>query len=86
MPIWITNTFNFIKPLLCDDGKLSVGRVGLWILLYKALSVISITPEGTITDIPLNLLYLTIIFVIYNFSKKVDVFVKVANAIWPTGK
>ena len=86
MPTWIKNTFNFIKPLFCEEDKLSVGRVGLWVLLIKVLTIVKISADGVVTDIPTNLLYLTIVFVIYNFSKKVDVFVKVANAIWPNGK
>lgn len=76
----------FLAPLVCEDGKLSFGRVGLWILLCKIMSIVTVIPSGTVTDVPTNLLYLTICFIIYNFSKKVDVFVKVANAIWPNGK
>lgn len=48
--------------------------------MYKALSIVTITEAGTVTDIPMNLLYLTIAFVAYNFSKKADVFVKVISA------
>ena len=79
MPLWIKNTFNFIKPLFCEDDKLSVGRVGLWILIVKILTVVKIT-SGGVTDVPENMLLLTIVFVAYNFSKKKDVFVDIINA------
>ena len=74
------SVFNFIKPLLCEDDKLSVGRVGLWILLVKILTIVEISANSKATDIPENMLFLTIVFVAYNFSKKSDVFVKIINA------
>ena len=83
---WYTKVFNFIKPLFCEEDKLSIGRVGLWILLIKVLTIVKISADGVVTDVPTNLLYLVFCFVLYNFSKKVDAFVKVANAIWPNGK
>lgn len=80
MPQWIKTTFNFVTALICENNKLSVGRVGLWLLLYKAWTIVEITADNTVTDIPSNLLFLIIIFVAYNLSKKVDVFVKIINA------
>ena len=82
----IPSIFNFIKPLFCEDDKISTGRVGLWVLLVKVLTIVKISADGIVTDVPTNLLYLVFCFVLYNFSKKADVFVKVANAIWPNGK
>lgn len=76
----LTKIFNFVKPLFCEDDKLSVGRVGLWVLIGKILTIVEISVDSKVTDIPDNLLLLTAIFVAYNFSKKVDVFVKVINA------
>ena len=80
MPQWIKDTFNFIKPLFCEGGGLSIGRVGLWVLLYKIWTIVEISPNTQVSDIPENLLFLTIVFVAYNLSKKVDVFVKIVNA------
>ena len=77
---WIKNIFNFVKPLVCEDDKLSVGRVGLWVLLTKILTIVEISIDSKVTDVPPNLLFLTIVFIAYNFSKKVDVFVKIVNA------
>lgn len=76
----IKNIFNFIKPLFCEGDKLSIGRVGLWVLLIKVLTIVEVSADSSVTDIPPNLLFLTIIFVAYNLSKKIDVFVKIINA------
>ena len=76
----IKNVFNFVKSLVCEDDKLSVGRVGLWVLLYKAMAIVKIAEDNTVTDIPPNMLFLLIVFIAYNLSKKVDVFVKIINA------
>jgi len=77
---WYKKVFNFVTSLICEDGKLSVGRVGLWVLLYKAMTIVKITADNVVTDVPPNMLFLIIIFIAYNFSKKVDVFVKIINA------
>lgn len=76
----IPNIFNFIKPLFCEDDKVSIGRVGLWVLLYKIWTIVEISADNQVSDVPENLLFLTIVFVAYNLSKKVDVFVKIINA------
>ena len=76
---WYTKVFNFFKSLVCEGDNLSIGRVGLWVLLYKIWTIVEISTDG-VTDVPDNLLFLTIIFVAYNLSKKVDVFVKIINA------
>lgn len=78
--VWLKNIFTFIKPLFCEGDKLSIGRVGLWVLLVKILTIVKVSIDSIVTDIPPNLLFLTIIFVAYNLSKKVDVFVKLINA------
>ena len=74
------NIFNFVKSLVCENETLSVGRVGLWVLLYKAMTIVKIAEDNTVTDIPSNMLFLLIVFIAYNLSKKVDVFVKIINA------
>ena len=77
---WYKKVFNFVKPLFCEDDKLSIGRVGLWVCLYKIWTIVEISADTKVTDIPTNMLFLTIVFVAYNLSKKIDVFVKVINA------
>ena len=80
---WYKKVFNFFKSLVCEGDNLSIGRVCLWVLLYKIWTIVKIsTTDGVtgVTDVPDNLLFLTIIFVAYNLSKKVDVFVKIINA------
>lgn len=81
---WYKKVFNFVKPLACENDVLSIGRVGLWVLLYKIWTIVEISTNNQtnnqVSDIPENLLFLTIVFVAYNLSKKVDVFVKIINA------
>ena len=86
MPQWIKSTFNFIKPLFCEDDKLSIGRVGLWVCLSKIWTIVEISTLNTVTDIPANMLILTMVFVAYNFSKKKALFIDLIKAIWPNGK
>ncbi len=80
----IKSAFNFFKSLVCDNGGgLSVGRVGLWILLYKAWMIIEIREINNVvivTDIPPYLFGLIIVFVAYNFSKKKEMFIELINA------
>ena len=77
---WYKKIFNFVKPLVCENDGLSIGRAGLWVLLYKIWTIVELSADSKVSDIPENLLFLTIVFVAYNLSKKVDVFVKIINA------
>lgn len=83
----IKGIFDFVKPLVCENGyRLSIGRVGLWVCLYKIWTIVEITTETNVTDIPSNMLLLTIVFITYNFSKKVDEFERIIKAWRGTNK
>lgn len=75
----------YLRPLVCDNGGgLSMGRIIAWIVLYKCLTIVEAvkisTGELSVSDIPTNLFYTLVVLMIYNFSKKVDVFIKLLHA------
>lgn len=77
---WIKKIFNFVKPLFCEGDKLSIGRVGLWVCLYKIWTIVAPSTDSTVADIPTNMLLLTMAFVAYNFSKKKALFIDLIKA------
>lgn len=72
--------FNFIKPLLCENGGgMSLGRIGLWLTLSPAIKL-----WWTGADIKEHHLYVLGFFLCYNMYKKlpmiIDPFIKLIQA------
>ena len=80
LPQWIKSIFNFVSPLFCEDGTPSIGRVGLWVCLYKIWTIVAISVDSKVSDVPTNMLLLTMVFVAYNFSKKKALFIDLIKA------
>lgn len=79
-----------IRPLLCENGGgFSVGRIGLWVILIKCLTiwevVIDAKNEIIVTDIPPYLFYTLVVFTLYNMYKKIPMFIKLIQAWKGTG-
>jgi len=65
-----------IKTLFCEDKKnLSLGRVGLWLVLIPALKIWWLG-----TDIKENHLYVLGFFLIYNSYKKMPMIINLVKA------
>ena len=67
--------FNFVSPLYCENDSLSLGRVAFWMLLSPALKI---WVQGD--EIKTYHFYTIVIFLVYNFSKKVPLFISLIEA------
>jgi len=67
---------NFIKGLIAEDSSASLGRVGFWLVLVPAVYTWLYKTQ----DIQVYHFYTILIFLAYNFSKKIPLFIALIKA------
>lgn len=72
----MSNIWKFLRGLVAEDDSASLGRIGLWLVLVPAIYVWLYKTQ----DIWIYHFYTIVIFLMYNFSKKIPLFIELLKA------
>lgn len=76
----LENITKNLRGLVAEDDSFSLGRLGFWVAFLPAIHIWLLGD-----DIKMYHFYTLVIFLAYNFSKKIPLFIKLIQA-WKSNK